>query len=184
MNEIAEKVRAAGVVGAGGAGFPTHIKLDSKVDTVIANGAECEPLLRADRYLMTRHAPQVAEGLRLVMQATGAARGIIALKREYEEATEALGSVVRDSSDVELHLMKSYYPAGDEFLLVYEATRRQVPEGGIPLEVGVVVQNVGTLYNVAQAQRDVPVTHRWLTVSGEVKEPKVLRAPVGTSSRK
>jgi len=181
MNKIVAKVRAAGVVGAGGAGFPTHVKLDSKVDTVIANGAECEPLLKADRYLMTRHAPQVVEGLRLVMQATGARRGIIALKREYEEAIEALGAVAREFSDIELHLMKSYYPAGDEFLLVYDATGRQVPEGGIPLEVSVVVQNVGTLYNVAQAQKDVPVTHRWLTVSGEVKEPKVLCVPIGTS---
>ena len=181
MNEIVAKVRSAGVVGAGGAGFPTHVKLDSKVDTVIANGAECEPLLRADQYLMTRHAPQVVEGLRLVMQATGAARGIIALKREYEEAVEALRGVVRDSSDIELHLMRSHYPSGDEFLLVYEVTGRQVPEGGIPLEVSVVVQNVGTLYNVGQAQKDIPVTHRWLTVSGEVKEPKVLRAPIGSS---
>jgi len=181
MDKIVAKVRAAGVVGAGGAGFPTHVKLNSKVDTVIANGAECEPLLKADRYLMTRHAPQVVEGLRLVMQATGAARGIIALKREYEDAVVALGAVARESSDIELHLMKSYYPAGDEFLLVYDATGRQVPEGGIPLEVSVVVQNVGTLYNVAQAQKDFPVTHRWLTVSGEVKEPKVLRVPIGTS---
>ena len=181
MNKIVANVRAAGVVGAGGAGFPTHVKLNSKVDTVVANGAECEPLLRADRYLMTRHAPQVVKGLRLVMQATGAPRGIIALKREYGEALEALGAVVRDCSDIRLHLMKSYYPAGDEFLLVYDATGRQVPEGGIPLEVSVVVQNVGTLYNVAQAQKDVPVTHRWLTVSGEVREPKVLCVPIGTS---
>ena len=181
MNKIVAKVRAAGVVGAGGAGFPTHVKLNSNIDTVIANGAECEPLLKADRYLMTRHAPQVVEGLRLVMQATGATRGIIALKSEYEEAVEALSAVAREFSDIELHLMKSFYPAGDEFILVYDATGRQVPEGGIPLEVSVVVQNVGTLYNVAQSQKDIPVTHRWLTASGEVKEPKVLCVPIGTS---
>ena len=181
MSAIVEKVRAAGVVGAGGAGFPTHVKLGGKADTVIANGAECEPLLKADRYLMARYAPQIVEGLRLAMQATGATRGIMALKSEYEEAVEALSSVLNGSSDVVLHLMKSYYPAGDEFLLVYEATGRQVPEGGIPLEVGVVVQNVGSLYNIAEAQRDTPVTHRWLTVSGEVTEPKVLCVPVGTS---
>ena len=95
MNNIVAKVRAAGVVGAGGAGFPTHVKLNSKVDTVIANGAECEPLLKADRYLMTRHAPQVVAGLRLVMQATGAPRGIIAQPVETKvDITELMGNEI------------------------------------------------------------------------------------------
>jgi RnfABCDGE-type electron transport complex C subunit len=180
MNAIASKVRAAGVVGAGGAGFPTHVKLDSQVDTVIGNGAECEPLLKADQYLMTRRATQVVEGLRLAMQATGAKRGIMALKREYEEAVQALTAAVQGARDITLHLMGSYYPAGDEFLLVYEATGRIVPEAGIPLAVGVVVQNVGTLCNIAAAQEGAPVTHRLLTVSGEANEPKTLSVPLGT----
>jgi RnfABCDGE-type electron transport complex C subunit len=180
MNTIASKVRAAGVVGAGGAGFPTHVKLDSRVDTVIANGAECEPLLKADQYLMTHRATAVVEGLRFAMRATGAARGILALKREYEEAVQALTAATRGAADITLHLMGSYYPAGDEFLLVYETTGRLVPEAGIPLAVGVVVQNVGTLCNIAAAQKGTPVTHRLLTVTGEVSEPRTLSAPLGT----
>ena len=180
MNTIASKVRAAGVVGAGGAGFPTHVKLDSQVDTVIANGAECEPLLKADKYLMTHRATEVVEGLRFAMQATGASRGILALKREYDEAVQALTAASQGAADITLHLMGSYYPAGDEFLLVYETTGRLVPEAGIPLAVGIVVQNVGTLCNVAAAQKGIPVTDCLLTVTGEVNEPRTLSVPLGT----
>ena len=88
--QIVQKVRDAGVVGAGGAGFPTHVKIAAQVDTVIANGAECDPLLRSDQQLMAARAPEIAEGLRLVMRASGAERGVIALKREYTDAVAAL----------------------------------------------------------------------------------------------
>ncbi len=179
--EIVRNVRAAGVVGAGGAGFPTHVKLAAAVETVIANGAECEPLLRADRALMAARPAEVVSGLRLAMAATGASRGVIALKEEYEEAVTALRPLAHDGID--LHLLGSYYPAGDEFLLVEEITGRVVPEGGLPLHVGVVVSNVGTLANVAQAQRGQPVTQRLLTVAGEVRRPVTIRVPVGTPVR-
>lgn len=177
---IVERVRSAGVVGAGGAGFPTHVKLSARVDTVIGNGAECDPLLRCDQHVMARYAGEVVAGLQLAMRATGAKRGIIALKREYAAAIEALTRATAGSG-MELFLMESYYPAGDEFVLVYDVLGRRVPEGGIPLDVGVVVQNVGTLLNVARAMQGQPVTHRYVTVAGEVANPCTLRVPIGSS---
>jgi len=180
-SDIVSKVRDAGVVGAGGAGFPTHVKLSAKVDTVIANGAECEPLLHADQHLMARYPELIVRGLRLAMQATGAERGIIALKAKYEGAIAAFKRVLKQDDNVSLHLLGNFYPAGDEFVLVYDVLGRMVPEGGIPLEVGVVVNNVGTLLNVARAEEGVPVTHRYLTVTGEVKNPVTLRVPIGTT---
>jgi Na+-translocating ferredoxin:NAD+ oxidoreductase RnfC subunit len=189
VEEIVQKVKDAGVVGAGGAGFPTHVKIAAQVDTAIANGAECDPLLRCDQQLMAARASEVIEGLRLVMQASGAERGVIALKREYTSAVAALQSNIQypipntqhQGGNISLHLMESHYPAGDEFVLVYEVTGRLVPETGLPLHVGCIVQNVGTLFNIAMAQKDIPVTHRLLTVTGAVNEPKTLNLPIGTS---
>ncbi len=178
--DIVEKVKAAGVVGAGGAGFPTHVKLSAKVDTVIANGAECEPLLHADQHLMASYPEVVVRGLRAAMEAVGAERGVVALKAEYEGAVSALQRTLGGDESVSLHLLGSYYPAGDEFVLVYDVLGRMVPEGGIPLEVGVVVNNVGTLLNVARAIEGAPVTHRYLTVTGEIRNPTTMRVPIGT----
>ena len=193
--QIVQKVKDAGVVGAGGAGFPAHVKIAAQVDTVIANGAECDPLLRCDQQLMTARAPEIVEGLRLVMQASGAERGVIALKRKYADAVAALQSNLQpptsniqspipntqhQGENISLHLMESHYPAGDEFVLVYEVTGRLVPETGLPLHVGCIVQNVGTLFNIARAQKGIPVTHRLLTVTGAVNEPRTLNLPIGT----
>lgn len=188
--EIVALVKAAGIVGAGGAGFPTHVKLAAKdVDTVIANGAECEPMLRCDQQLMAAHPALVIRGMRLVMQAVGARRGLIALKAHYHDAIAALSAELErqkgtsEAADwpVDLHIIeKSTYPAGDEFCLVYEVTGRLIPEAGLPLNVGCVVQNVGTLANIARAADDgQPVTHRYVTINGEVATPKTVRAPIG-----
>lgn len=182
--EIIALVRSAGVVGAGGAGFPTHVKLAARVDTVIANGAECEPVLTCDQALMAHRAEDVLAGVRLAMAATGATNGVIALKAAYKDAVTALQRALARSTSapaVRLHFLAPVYPAGDEFILAYEVTGRLVPEAGIPLNVGIVVQNVGTLANIAAAVRGQPVTHRWLTVAGEVNEPKTVCVPIGTS---
>ncbi len=182
--DLVEAVRAAGVVGAGGAGFPTHVKLAAKVDTVLANGAECDPLLQCDQRLMETRAAEVVRGMRLTMEATGATRGVLALKDEYRAATSALRRAVQaagDGLDLSLLLMEGRYPAGDEFVLVYEATGRLVPETGLPLHVGCLVQNVQTLFNISRAERGAAVTHRLLTVTGAVARPVTLWAPVGTS---
>lgn len=187
--DLVAAVKAAGVVGAGGAGFPTHVKLAARVDTVIANGAECDPLLQCDQRLMENQAREIVNGLRLAMQATGAARGILALKEEYEGAIASLRRAVAalavegGQPRPELYLLASRYPAGDEFVLVYETTGRLVPEGGLPLHVGCLVQNVQTLYNISQAAGGRPVTHRLLTVAGAVARPVTLWVPIGTAIR-
>ncbi len=179
---IMDKIREAGVVGAGGAGFPTHVKVNCKAEFVLANGAECEPLLRVDQQVMQIYAKDVVEGMRLVMQQTGATQGVIALKDHYKKAIEALSAEIGSKTDVRLHIMKSYYPAGDEQQIVYEVTGRVVPTGGLPLDVGTVVCNVSTLVNIAEAVRDIPVTEKFVTVGGAVAKPVTLKVPVGTKA--
>ncbi|HIE50327.1 MAG TPA: NADH dehydrogenase subunit [Armatimonadetes bacterium] len=179
---IAEQVKEAGVVGAGGAGFPTHVKAASKADTVIANGAECEPLLHKDGELMAREAAQVVRGLQLLMESTGARRGIIGIKEKNRQAVAAMEAAVA-GTDVEIHPLGAYYPTGDEYILVYETTGRLIPPLGIPLEVGVVVNNVETLYNLAAAVEGQPVTTKVLTVNGAVRQPVTVRVPLGVSFR-
>jgi Na+-translocating ferredoxin:NAD+ oxidoreductase RnfC subunit len=183
---LVEAVRAAGVVGAGGAGFPTHVKLASQVDTVIVNGVECDPLLQCDQRLMESRATEMVRGLQLTMEATGAQQGILAIKEGYRGAAAALRRAIeplREKLDLSILPLESRYPAGDEFVLVYEATGRLVPETGLPLQVGCLVQNVQTLFNVARATRGAAVTHRLLTIAGAVAQPKTLWVPVGTSIR-
>lgn len=179
--QIIELVRNAGVVGAGGGGFPTHIKLQAKVDTVIANGSECEPLLASDKTMMLQHADLLIAGLQLAMQATGAKSGIIGVKGHYQNVVAALEKVLPQDGSIKLHLLNNYYPAGDEFVLVYELTGRVIPEGGIPLNVGVVVNNVITLMQVAEAVAGKPVTERAVSLVGEFKKPQVIIVPIGTT---
>ncbi|MGC9332881.1 MAG: 4Fe-4S dicluster domain-containing protein [Anaerolineae bacterium] len=186
MADLVDTVRAAGVVGAGGAGFPTHVKIGSNVDTVIANGVECDPLLQCDQRLMESRTTEIVRGVQLVMEATGAERGILAIKEGYHDAAAALRRAIQPSGqqlDLSILLLESRYPAGDEFVLVYEATGRLVPETGLPLQVGCLVQNVQTLFNIARATRGATVTHRLLTVAGAVAQPKTLWVPLGTPIR-
>ncbi|HSJ52479.1 MAG TPA: 4Fe-4S dicluster domain-containing protein, partial [Anaerolineae bacterium] len=183
VRDLVEAVRAAGVVGAGGAGFPTHVKLAAHVDTVIANGVECDPLLQCDQRLMESHAAEIVRGVRLAMEATGAGRGILALKEGYTAAIAALRRALEGHGQghgLSLLLLESRYPAGDEFVLVYEATGRLVPETGLPLHVGCLVLNVQTLFNIARAADGSSVTHRLLTVAGAIARPATLWVPVGT----
>ncbi len=179
---ITEKVRDAGVVGAGGAGFPTHVKLNAKADIVLANGAECEPLLRVDQQVMDRFAPEVVAGMRLAMKAVGAKRGVIALKDHYKAAIAALNAAIGSDADVTLHIMHSYYPAGDEQQIVYDVTGKVVPTGGIPLDVGAVVCNVSTLVDIANADKGTPVTEKYVTVGGAVRNPCTMNVPVGINA--
>jgi len=179
--DLARQVEQAGVVGAGGAGFPTHVKLAAKAEILIANGTECEPMLQADQHLMATRAADVLEGMRLGMEATGATEGIVAIKRGYHAAIAAFESELERHPDIRLHLFDSFYPAGDEYVVVYDCTGRSVPENGLPIQVGVVVQNVASLANVTAASRGVPVTERLITLAGEFAQPATLVAPVGTS---
>ncbi len=180
--QIVEKVRAAGVVGAGGAGFPTHVKVNASVDTVLVNGASCEPLLMSDPWLLEAEIGLLIRGLSAVLDCTGASRGVICLKGKHKKAMAAArAAVAQDASGrLELFELRDFYPAGDEQVLVHEVLGRTVPEAGIPLQVGVVVSNVETLCNVALALDDTPLTERYVTVTGEVKRPMVVRVPVGS----
>jgi Na+-translocating ferredoxin:NAD+ oxidoreductase RnfC subunit len=182
LMNLVEQVRRAGVVGAGGGGFPTHVKLAAKADTVIANGAECEPLLHKDAIVMEHQAAAIVQGMRLAMEAVGAGAGIVGIKAKNQHAVETMEAACR-GTPVRVHLLGDYYPAGDEYDLVHETTGRLIPPGGIPLQVGAVVCNVETFANIAAAAADRPVTHKTLTIAGAVREPRTLTVPVGTSLR-
>ncbi len=182
-DNLVEKVWKAGVVGAGGAGFPTWKKIDARVKTVIVNGAECEPLLRNDQQLMAAQAGEIVRGLRLVMDSTGASRGVIALKKKYTAAIASLQAEIKEYRELSLHLMESIYPAGDEFVIVYEVTGKVIPPGEIPLKVGILVSNVETFLNISRAERGEPVISRHLTVTGAVQRPVTLKLPIGTPLR-
>lgn len=175
---ILEKVKAAGVVGAGGAGFPTWAKLAEGVETIVVNGAECEPLLRVDQQLMEFMPEKVIRGLEAVVEATGAKEGVIAVKAKHKGAIAALQAKMTNGR-LRIHQLDDFYPAGDEQVTVMEVTGRAVPQGGIPLKVGCVVINVETLLNVADALDDIPVTRKYVTITGEVNAPVTLRLPVG-----
>ncbi len=184
--DIVDKVRAAGVVGAGGAGFPTHVKLQFEAQRVLANGASCEPLLAGDPHLMTGEAPTIVDGLLTVMDCTAAHRGTVCLKSKHPQAVSALREAITArgcGERVDVFELDDFYPAGDEFILVHEVTGKIVPEGGIPLHVQTVVSNVESLFNIAHAMAGRPVTHRYLTVCGEVRQPMVCRLPIGTPVR-
>ncbi len=180
--KLADLVRQAGVVGAGGGGFPTHVKLSAQADTVIVNGAECEPLLHKDAVLMERAADRVVAGLRLAMEAVGAQTGVIGIKAKKHGAIEAIEAASKGTS-IRVHLLGDYYPAGDEYDLVYSVTGRLIPPGGIPIQVGVVAVNVETAVNVAAAAEGRPVTHKILTIAGAVREPVTLSVPLGAPIR-
>jgi Na+-translocating ferredoxin:NAD+ oxidoreductase RnfC subunit len=181
--DIVDKVRAAGVVGAGGAGFPTHVKLQFEVERVLGNGASCEPLLASDPYLMTNQTDHVLDGLLTVMDCTGSEKGTICLKSKHADATAALKQKVTENGyagRINVFELEDFYPAGDEFVLVNEVLGKIVPEGGIPLNVLAVVSNVESLLNISRAMAGIPVTDRYLTVCGEVNQPIVCRVPIGT----
>ena len=143
---IIEMVKKAGVVGAGGAGFPTHVKLDASVERVLANGASCEPLLMSDPYLMESMPGEILRGMELAMAATGAGRGTVCLKGKHGHAMQSMRRAVGQAqAALDVFELGDFYPAGDEQVVVYEVMGRVVPEGGIPLMVGAVVSNVESL---------------------------------------
>ncbi|HHQ4051852.1 cobalamin reductase PduS [Citrobacter sp. Cm046] len=182
VQTIRDRVRAAGVVGAGGAGFPAHVKLQAQVDTFLVNAAECEPMLKVDQQLMALQAARLVRGVQYAMKATGASAGIIALKEKYQKAIKALTPLL--PADIRLHMLPDVYPAGDEVLTIWMATGRRVPPAALPVSVGVVVNNVQTVLNIARAvEQQYPVTRRTLTVNGAVARPVTMTVPIGMSLR-
>ena len=182
FDELREIMRRAGIVGAGGAGFPAYAKLNTAADTVILNCSECEPLLRLHRQLLARYAGEILLTLQEIADTLGADRVIIAVKEAYTETVEAVSAVISKFPKAKISLMKEFYPAGDEIITVYETTGRTVAPGALPISVGCVVYNVETVYNVYRAWKEsAPVTHKYITVTGEVHNPCTVKAPVGIS---
>jgi Na+-translocating ferredoxin:NAD+ oxidoreductase RnfC subunit len=179
--EAIKAIRDAGVVGAGGAGFPTWKKMTSEVEYLIANGAECEPLLFKDRETMINEAEKFIIGLQLMQSLVNASKVVIAIKEKNIDILDILKPLTADLG-YEYKIMRNVYPAGDEYVLVYEITGRQIPPGGLPLDVGAVVNNVETMVNVAKAVVDAaPLTEKFVTVNGAVHEPLTTAVPIGTS---
>lgn len=183
---IRGRVREAGIVGMGGAGFPTHIKLTppagSKIDCAIINGAECEPFLTVDHRLLLEETEAVIRGLKIVMRAVGAEKGIIAVEANKRDAFEKIRSALLGASNIRAELLQVKYPQGGERQIIYSLLRRTVPAGGLPSAVGCVVQNVHTACAIVEAcVEGKPLIERVVTVSGwGVKKPGNFRVPIGT----
>ncbi|MBC7230987.1 MAG: electron transport complex subunit RsxC [Actinobacteria bacterium] len=183
--EIRKEVRSAGMVGLGGAAFPTHVKLspprEYPIDTVILNGAECEPFLTSDYRLLLEEPDAVLEGMRIIMRAVGARRGIVAVEDNKPKAIKAMETCVRGSG-IEVASLRTRYPQGAEKVLIANLLHREVPSGGLPMHVGVVVNNVGTAYAIARRfSEGMPLVERVVTVTGSVvREPSNLMVPLGT----
>ncbi len=179
-SEALNKIREAGVIGAGGGGFPSHKKLEAKVEHIIANGVECEPLLYKDREVMLRESERMINGLDIVCELTGAKNVTIAIKEKNRDVAEIIKPLA-DKKGYKIFITKNVYPAGDEFILVYDITGKRIPPNGIPLMVGCLVNNVETLVNISNAVEDKPVTEKFITITGAVKNPVTTSVPVGTS---
>ncbi len=174
-------IQNAGVTGAGGAGFPSYAKLNTNAEIVILNCAECEPLLKLHRQLLTEYAGEILSALSMICSAIGAKEFAIGIKGEYKNALEAVKDEIDNYKNGRISILKEVYPAGDEVILTYDVTGRIVPPGGIPIDVGVVVYNVETVLNIYNAVKlNQNVTYKYVTVAGEVKTPKTLKVPIGT----
>ncbi len=184
------RVRAAGIVGMGGAGFPTHVKLapSKPIAVVIANGAECEPFLTIDERTMIERAEDVVEGVAITMKIVNALEGVIAVEENKVHAVPLLEKAIassprtRSGMKIRVQLLKTKYPQGGEKMLITAITGREVPSGGLPMDVGCVVQNIGTLCAMVDAFREgKPLIERGLTITGGAcAKPVNVIAPIGT----
>lgn len=180
ITELKSVLQNAGVVGAGGAGFPSYAKLNESADTIILNCAECEPLLKLHRQVMQVYAREIMVALETVCEAVGAEQAIIAIKPSYKKAVEAIKVQLDDFKRITIGLLPEVYPAGDEVVTIYETTGRVVPPGKLPISVGVTVFNVETMLNAYNAITEGKgVTHKYITVTGEVKDPVTLCVSLG-----
>jgi len=177
---LKQLMRDNGIVGCGGAGFPSYAKLNNNADTLIINCAECEPLLRLHRQLIEVRAEEIVQTAEFVAKIIGAKQVIIGIKAAYKKAVAALNVQLEKYKMTRLHLLPEVYPAGDEFVLIYETTRRVIKPGKLPASVNVLVYNVETIYNVYRALHGKPVTHKFVTVTGEVNQPETFYAPIGS----
>jgi electron transport complex protein RnfC len=189
LDEVVRAVQRAGVVGLGGAAFPTHVKLappkDHVVHTLIINGAECEPYLTSDHRTMVEYAPRVMFGIRVMMRSLGVTKCVVGIERNKPDAIEAMRAAVPADLAVEILPLTVKYPQGAEKMLIKAVTGVEVPSGKLPVTVGVVVQNVGSVSAIAEVfETGLPLIERIVTVSGHgLRRPANLIVPVGTKLR-
>lgn len=184
--EFIEAVRLSGIVGLGGAGFPTYAKLnvpDGKIDTVVVNGAECEPYITSDTQTMLRTPELVIEGLELIMKYIGVPKAVIGIEKNKPECIKAISAAVKNDA-ISVKALPSLYPQGGEKVLVYNTTGRVITEGTLPFNHGVIVINVTTLAQIATyVKTGMPLVEKCITVDGAcVNNPQNVIAPIGTSA--
>uniref|UniRef100_UPI0032166581 electron transport complex subunit RsxC n=1 Tax=Clostridium sp. TaxID=1506 RepID=UPI0032166581 len=186
-NELLEIIQEAGIVGLGGACFPTHVKLnppkECNIDTIIINAAECEPYLTCDHQLMLQYSKEIAEGLEIVSQMFPDVKIFLGIENNKSDAITIMKAIVESIKNVEIAELKTKYPQGAEKQLIYSVTKREVPTGKLPADAGCIVQNVATIFAIREAViLGKPLTERIVTVTGgAIKTPKNLRVKFGTS---
>jgi electron transport complex protein RnfC len=187
--QIRQAVQDAGVVGLGGAAFPTHVKLvppkDKKIEVLILNGCECEPYLTTDHRTMVEYPQRVQLGIRIMMRCLGVDRAMIGIEKNKPDAIEALSATLPKDLDVTVHPLTVKYPQGAEKMLIEALTGREVPSGKLPLDVGTVVQNVASVATIAEVfETGLPLVERIVTLTGHgIRRPSNLIVPVGTKLR-
>lgn len=180
MNELRQQMKDAGLVGDGGAGFPSYAKLADGADTLLINGSECEPLLYTDYMLMKREMPMILAGIQAVVWSLHISRVLFCVKGHTAKRL-SLSDGDSLGTRITVKVLPDVYPIGDEISLIYQATGRVVRPGNLPITKGVIVYNVETMYNLGRMVKFFePVTMKWLTVGGDIDEPRVIRVPIGT----
>ncbi len=185
--ELSDAVRASGLVGLGGAGFPTSVKLDparaDKMDYLIINAAECEPYITSDTRTMLDNGDYVEKGVKLILDLSGIPKAIIGIEANKKAAIEKMRSLFASDPRIEVQVLPSKYPQGGEKVLIFNTTGRVVPEGKLPADVGVIVMNVTSAAFIAKyIETGMPLVEKTVTVDGSaIKEPKNITAPIGTS---
>jgi len=184
--EMLSVIRKAGIVGMGGAGFPTHVKLspppDKKITHIIVNGAECEPYLTSDHRRMLETPEKIIDGLKFAMKILGLSEGYIGIEANKPDAIEILSKIASEEGNIHVVTLKTKYPQGAEKQLIYAVTKRQVPSGGLPADAGAIVINIDTVTAISNAFRTgMPLTERIITMSGDCyNSPCNLAARTGT----
>ncbi|NLJ89943.1 MAG: NADH-quinone oxidoreductase subunit J [Clostridiales bacterium] len=178
--ELKQIIKDCGVAGAGGAGFPSYAKLDSKTDEIILNGAECEPLLSVDKQLLKKYPYEIISTFDLVAKVVGAKKAIISIKSEYVDTIEAVQAELEYFPNVSIKLLQNVYPTGDELVLIYDTLGKVVAPGSFPIDIGVAVFNVETMYNIYKAINfREGVSRKYLSIVGEVANPITIGVPIG-----
>jgi len=181
IDELKKIIKDCGIVGAGGAGFPTHLKMDSRAKTIVLNCAECEPLLKVHQQLLAQHTCEILSALRKLSEILDVDI-IIAIKKSYIDTIAAVNKAIEKHPRMRIALLSTRYPVGDEIILTLEALGIVIPPGTLPIESGCLVLNVETVYNIYNAlEHGAAVTHKWVSITGEVAKPTTACIKIGTS---